>query len=104
MRKNLIVLVIVLFVSAFVMPELKAQDYFFYNDTKQRTGESAMGNGLFFEGFYGGIGEGFGQQNGLYFEGFTGNSNNDVCVGNGVLMMAATGFFYLINKKRKGNK
>lgn len=102
MRKNLIVLVIVLFVSAFVMPELKAQDYFFYNDTKQRTGESAMGNGLFFEGFYGGIGEGFGQQNGLYFEGFAGNAQ--VPIGDGLLMMTATGFIYLITKRRKENK
>lgn len=73
-------------------------DAFFTYELSQRSEEMS---GLAFMDFYG---QGFNNYKGLDFQGFTGNSNNDVCVGNGVLMMAATGFFYLINKKRKGNK
>lgn len=73
-------------------------DAFFTYELSQRSEDMS---GLAFMDFYG---QGFNNYKGLDFQGFTGNSNNDVCVGNGVLMMAATGFFYLINKKRKGNK
>lgn len=74
-------------------------DAFFTYELSQRSDEVS---GLTFMDFYG---QGFNNYKGMDFEGFTGNSNNnDVCVGNGVIMMAATGFFYLINKKRKGNK
>lgn len=73
-------------------------DAFFTYELSQRSEDMS---GLAFMDFYG---QGFNNYKGLNFQGFTGNSNNDVCVGNGVLMMAATGFFYLINKKRKENK
>lgn len=73
-------------------------DAFFTYELSQRSEDMS---GLAFMDFYG---QGFNNYKGLDFQGFTGNSNNDVCVGNGVIMMAATGFFYLINKKRKGNK
>lgn len=73
-------------------------DAFFTYELSQRSEDMS---GLAFMDFYG---LGFNNYKGLNFQGFTGNSNNDVCVGNGVLMMAATGFFYLINKKRKENK
>lgn len=73
-------------------------DAFFTYELSQRSEDMS---GLAFMDFYG---QSFNNYKGLDFQGFTGNSNNDVCVGNGVLMMAATGFFYLINKKRKGNK
>lgn len=74
-------------------------DAYFTYELSHRSDEVS---GLTFMDFYG---QGFNNYKGMDFEGFTGNSNNnDVCVGNGVMMMAATGFFYLINKKRKGNK
>lgn len=73
-------------------------DAFFTYELSQRSEDMS---GLAFMDFYG---QGFNNYKGLDFQGFTGNSNNDVCVGNGVLMMAASGFFYLINKRRKENK
>lgn len=66
--------------------ELKAQgtmDAFFINDTEVRED----------------------QYSGLDFGGFTGNENIPNCfLGNGMLVMAATGALYLVNKRKKENK
>lgn len=81
------------------IPTNVSTDAYFTYELSQRSDEVS---GLTFMDFYG---QGFNNYKGMDFEGFTGNSNNnDVCVGNGIIMMTATGFFYLINKKRKGNK
>lgn len=81
------------------IPTNVSTDAYFTYELSHRSDEV---NGLTFMDFYG---QGFNDYKGLNFEGFTGNSNNnDVCVGNGVIMMAATGFFYLITKRRKENK
>ena len=87
-----------------VLTEIQANahiDAYFTYDLEKRSDDVSGYNGLTFVDFYG---QGFNNYQGLDFDGFTNHSNNDVCAGNGILMMAATGFFYLINKKRKENK
>ena len=93
MKKNLILLTFMLVFSALATSELNAQtDGFFANVSGPRE-ESP--NGLTFGNFYG-----FNNEEGLTFDGFTGNAP----VGNGMFLMATSGLFYLITKRRKENK
>ena len=87
--------------TALTTSELHAQiDGFFANATGHR--EEAL-SGLTFGNFSSGVGQGFNKDgNGLKFDDFTGK--DDVPVGNGMSMMAAAGFLYLITKRRKENK
>ena len=95
MKKNLILLTFMLVFSALATSELNAQtDGFFTNVIGQRE-ESP--NGLTFGNFYG-----FNNEEGLTFDDFMNNEN--VPVGNGMFLMATSGLFYLITKRRKENK
>lgn len=79
MKKNFILMLMLCF-TTFSTLELKAQtDAFFTNETEVRVDQHS--------------------DNGLYFNDFTGVPN--CFLGNGMLVMAATGALYLINKKRK---
>ena len=86
-------MIFMLVFSALATSELNAQtDGFFANVSGPRE-ESP--NGLTFGNFYG-----FNNEEGLTFDGFTGNAP----VGNGMFLMATSGLFYLITKRRKENK
>ena len=95
-----------IFMASFAF-ELNAQkkDGFFTPYASEKR-ELASEEGLSFNNFYGGIGEGFGQQEGLTFGGFTGKdlSDSQAPVGNGMFIMATTSMLYLITKRRKENK
>lgn len=86
MKKNFVLMLMLCF-SMFSTLELKAQgtmDAFFINDTEVREDQHS---------------------DGLYFNDFIGNENVPNCfLGNGMLVMAATGALYLVNKRKKENK
>ena len=87
MKKKLIVLTLMLLFSTFAVSELKAQsDAFFANAPEQRNG---VGN------------YNYDENSGLTFNGFT---SKDLPLSGGMLIMSATGLFYLISKNRKENK
>ena len=75
---------------------LNAQTDAFFTDAKElRTSESVgAGLGFNFSSFDG-------QQGGMNFEKFT---SSDTPIGNGLLLMTATGLIYLMNKRRKENE
>ena len=105
MKKRVIAFTFMLIFMASFAFELNAQkkDGFFTPYASEKR-ELASEEGLSFNNFYGGIGEGFGQQDGLTFEDFIGKENTSVPVGNGGFIMAITSAFYLITKRRKENK
>ena len=107
MKRKLIALTFMLGFLAVMTSGLKAQsDAFFSNEKELRSSES-VGAGMGIEGFSGQFGQGFNfgsfdtQQGGFGFEDFTGG---DAPVGNGLLLMTATGLIYLMNKRRKENE
>jgi hypothetical protein len=94
MKRKFIVLSFMLGFSLFCTTGIKAQnDAFFVNSTKQRTSIN-VGQGFNFGSFDT-------QQGGLSFEDFTGSN---APIGNGLLLMTATGLIYFINKRRKENE
>ena len=84
MKKNFILMLMLCF-TTFSALEMKAQtDAFFANETEVREDQHS---------------------DGLYFNDFTENQNVPNCfLGNGMLVMAATGALYLVNKRKKENK
>lgn len=99
MKRKSILLTLVMCLTLFCGLTMKAQiDGYFSYETDQRTERT---EGLAFSNFFGGFGQGYGEDNGISFQNF---DANPVCAGNGVLMMTVTGVFYLINKRRKENK
>ena len=92
---------------AFITGGLQAQTDAYFSNSKELRSSEAVGGGVGFEGFSGQFGHGFNfgsfdtQQGGFGFEDFTGG---DAPVGNGLLLMTATGLIYLMNKRRKENE
>lgn len=84
-----------LIASMFLVTELKAQSDGFFSTSKGLREPTSEG----MQGFN--FGNFTTQQNGLDFEDFTGG---DAPVGNGLLLMTATGLIYLMNKRRKENE
>ena len=105
MKKRVIAFTFMLIFMASFAFELNAQkkDGFFTPYASEKR-ELASEEGLSFNNFSGGIGEGFGQQDGLMFEDFIGKENTSVPVGNGGFIMAITSVLYLVTKRRKENK
>ena len=79
--------------SALATSELNAQtDGFFANATGQRELMSGISSN--------GVGQFLNDEEGLSFNDFNGNAP----VGNGMFLMATSGLFYLITKRRKDSK
>jgi hypothetical protein len=94
MKRKFFVLSFMLGFCLFSTAEIKAQnDAFFVNPSEHRTSVN-VGQGFNFGSFDT-------QQGGFGFEDFTGG---DAPVGNGLLLMTATGLIYFINKRRKENE
>lgn len=91
----------------FISKEMQAQTDAYFSNTKELRSSESVGGGMGIEGFSGQFGRGFNfgnfdtQQGGFGFEDFTGG---DAPVGNGLLLMTATGLIYLMNKRRKENE
>ena len=95
MKRKLIVLSFMLSFSLFDTTGIKAQnDAFFVNSSEQRTA-SNMEQGFYFKNLDV-------QQNGVDFEGLV--INDEAPLANGMLLMSAAGFIYLMNKRRKENE
>lgn len=98
MKKNLILLIFMLVFSALATSELNAQtDGFFANVSGQRENTGLM-SGISSNG----VGQFLNDGEGLSFNDFTGK--DDAPVGNGMFLMATSGLFYLITKRRKDSK
>ena len=94
MKRKLIALTFMLSLSQFCTTGIKAQnDAFFVNSTEHRTFINE-GQGFNF-------GNMDPQQSGLNFEKM---NSGDAPVGNGLLLMTATGLIYFMNKRRKENE
>ena len=112
MKKDSILLMFMLALFTFVVPELKAQtDGYFkvasFSEEREGVSGGLSGlNGLTFGDFSSGISGGFGQQDGLSFGDFAGESlyKSEVPVGQGSFILTTTGILYLIAKRRKENK
>ncbi len=107
MKRKFIVLSFMLGFLAFVTGGLKAQTDAYFSTAKELRSPETMSPGLGFDGFAGQFGQGFNfgnfdtQQGGFSFENFTGGN---APLGNGLLIMTATGLIYLMNKRRKENE
>jgi hypothetical protein len=107
MKRKIIVLTFMLSFLGFISKEMQAQTDAYFSNTKELRSSESVGAGLGIEGFSGQFGHGFNfgsfdtQQGGFGFEDFTGG---DAPVGNGLLLMTATGLIYLMNKRRKENE
>ena len=107
MKRKFIVLSFMLGFLAFVTGGLQAQTDAYFSNTKELRSSESVGAGMVIEGFSGQFGQGFNfgsfvsEQEGFDFEEFTGG---DAPVGNGLLLMTATGLIYLMNKRRKENE
>lgn len=100
MKKKLITLTILL---SFASVSLNAQtDAYFTNGTDSRT----TSDGVSFNDFSEGYGQGFSfnsfnNQEGLSFGGL---NSDGAPITDGLLLLSATGMFYLITKRRKENE
>lgn len=96
MKRKFIASTFLLGFLVMITANLNAQtDAFFTDANDLRTSESiGAGSGFNFSSFDG-------QQGGMKFENFTGS---EAPIGNGLLLMTATGLIYLMNKRRKENE
>lgn len=107
MKRKLIAFTFMLSFSAVTAAGLKAQTDAYFSNANDLRSPDAVGAGFVFDEFAGRFGQGFGfgsfdtQQGGMNFESFTGG---DAPLGNGLLLMTATGLIYLMNKRRKENE
>ena len=107
MKRKLIALTFMLGFLAVMTSGLKAQSDAFFSNEKELRSPNSVGGGVGFEGFSGQFGQGFNfgsfdlQQDGFGFEDF---NLGDAPLANGLFIMTATGFIYLMNKRRKENE
>lgn len=96
MKRKLIVLSFMLSFSLFDTTGIKAQnDAFFEYTSEAQRASSNVEQGFYFKKLDV-------QQNGIDFEGLV--INDEVPLANGMLLMSAAGFIYLMNKRRKENE
>ena len=92
---------------AFITGGLQAQTDAYFSNSKELRPPGTEVGGMGFEGFSGQFGHGFNfgsfdlQQDGFGFEEF---NLGDAPLANGLFIMTATGFIYLMNKRRKENE
>lgn len=107
MKRKLIASTFMFGFLAMITGSLKAQTDAYFSTAKELRSPETMSPGLGFDGFTGQFGQGFNfgnfdtQQGGFSFENFTGGN---ATLGNGLLIMTATGLIYFINKRRKENE